>query len=319
MKRIVLLIASVAGLAAAAHAQPAYMNYQGRLLDAGGQPLEFNIYDSPNGTNRVWGPFLCDTNSGDGHAARAVVANGRFNVILGPNDTATRPLTGAFLEDERFVEIKVNGGDPILPRQQFLSAPYAMRAEFADHAGNAALATNALNADNLNQLPPTDYFLPPGMVAPFAGPTDNIPAGWLLCDGGQLATSAYPRLYAAIGTSWGSAAPGYFRLPDLRGLFLRGVSQDRNDGFQDPNRSSRTNAYAGGNTDNAVGSYQYDDLQSHEHKIKNSNSGGSDVHMAYYGDPGGALDPVNPHIFTQLYGGLETRPKNAYVNYIIKY
>src|SRR6266545_3937226 len=100
MKKNALLIAFIgSGLAATLCAQPALLNYQGRLSDAAGAPLsngtytlEFNIYDAANGGSNVWGPFLFDGNTGNGHAPRAVVLQGRFNVILGPTNTTGRPL-----------------------------------------------------------------------------------------------------------------------------------------------------------------------------------------------------------------------------------
>src|SRR5687767_11579554 len=94
MKHVLRTIVFAAALIATAHAQPAYVNYQGRLTDDIGQALPggayrltFNIYDAPTGGNLIWGPFLCDGVAGTGHSALAMVANGRFNVVLGPQDT----------------------------------------------------------------------------------------------------------------------------------------------------------------------------------------------------------------------------------------
>ena len=147
MKKTLSIMLLVTSLAATACAQPALINYQGRLLDAAGQPLangnyklEFNIYPSAAGGELVWGPFICDDGTGSGHAPKTVVANGRFNVILGPMDTAGRSLANAFSSPERFVEIKVNDGDPIQPRQQFLSAPYALQS------GSSSGVTAAISA-----------------------------------------------------------------------------------------------------------------------------------------------------------------------------
>jgi len=79
------------------------MNYQGRLTDASGNPLQdgqytitFDLYDGPVNGAKVWGPFAYDGGSGNGHGAKVDLVNGRFNVILGPNDTTSRPLSGAF-------------------------------------------------------------------------------------------------------------------------------------------------------------------------------------------------------------------------------
>lgn len=47
----------------------------------------------------------------------------------------------------------------------------------------------------------------------------TTPGGWLSCQGQSLLRSAYPALFAAIGTMYGSADSTHFNLPDLRGRF----------------------------------------------------------------------------------------------------
>ncbi|WP_273789985.1 phage tail protein [Bartonella sp. ML70XJBT] len=55
-----------------------------------------------------------------------------------------------------------------------------------------------------------------------------LPFGWLVCDGQAYLRSDYPALYDAIGTRWGgSDSWTKFNVPDLRGVFLRGVDDDR--------------------------------------------------------------------------------------------
>ncbi len=60
---------------------------------------------------------------------------------------------------------------------------------------------------------------PVGKVDAYAGAT--APAGWLLCDGSAVSRSAYPRLFALVGVTYG---PGNgsttFNLPDARGRVL---------------------------------------------------------------------------------------------------
>jgi len=144
-----------------AQAQPAYLNYQGKLTDNTGQPLangtvtlEFNIWDDANAGNQVWGPFYCDGVVGAGHTAPAIVVNGRFNVILGPTDTAGQPIQDVFTSSTLFLAITVNGTNSILPRQQFLSAPYAFKANHADTASSAATVADA-NVARLSSNPQT--------------------------------------------------------------------------------------------------------------------------------------------------------------------
>jgi hypothetical protein len=135
-----------AALLTTASAQPAYLNYQGRLTDNNGQPLpssgtnnlEFNIYTAATSGTLLWGPFLCDGGAGAGHAPRTIVSSGRFNVILGPTDTASRSITTIFTtNDTLFLEIRVNGA-AILPRQQFLTAAYAFEASHADQSSTVS-------------------------------------------------------------------------------------------------------------------------------------------------------------------------------------
>jgi microcystin-dependent protein len=76
-------------------------------------------------------------------------------------------------------------------------------------------------------------FVPSGVVMPFAGGT--APAGWLLCDGTEISQTTYANLYAAIsgsyntqrnpvtGNNWAAPSGGNFRIPDYRGIFLRGT------------------------------------------------------------------------------------------------
>lgn len=85
-------------------------------------------------------------------------------------------------------------------------------------------------------------------------------AGWLLCDGSEYNVKSLPSLYDKIGASWGASAPKIsFRVPDLRGLFVRGWNGDKNSTGQlgrDPDAMARSPLYSGGAAGNAVGSHQ---------------------------------------------------------------
>ena len=52
------------------------MNYQGRLTDANGNPLSdgqyvitFTLHNTPVGGDPIWGPYITDGGTGDGHTA----------------------------------------------------------------------------------------------------------------------------------------------------------------------------------------------------------------------------------------------------------
>jgi hypothetical protein len=160
--------------------------------------------------------------------------------------------------------------------------------------------------------------VPVGTVMAFAGPTTKIPAGWLLCDGSVYDAATEPQyaaLFQVIGTaSGGTTSLQTFNVPDYRGRFLRGVD---NDAGVDPDTASRTAPTTGGNAGGLVGSVQADELGSHSH--------GASWPLYSDGCCGGFA--IGNSSFTSVYegystlasGGNETRPKNVYVNYIIKY
>lgn len=180
-----------------------------------------------------------------------------------------------------------------------------------------------------------------GIVVAFAG--DDIPDGWVLCDG-KMVDRTQPRfskLFDAIGTIHGGDGNPLFQLPDYLGRFLRGVNHDAVDVFEgggsllrDPDADNRRAPGQNntGNPKNQVGSIQDDSFQSHAHPIHDPGhahqigvgAGGNKLegphgssHFRQMGTHWGAhTAPTN--IAIQAVGGTETRPKNAYVNWIIK-
>lgn len=82
---------------------------------------------------------------------------------------------------------------------------------------------SSLQANVENPLPPTQAIsdAPVGSIVAFAG--DELPLGWLVCDGSDVSRSEYSMLFDAIGETWG---PGdgstTFTLPDGRGRMFLG-------------------------------------------------------------------------------------------------
>lgn len=66
--------------------------------------------------------------------------------------------------------------------------------------------------------------MPTGMLISFAGSV--APDGWLLCDGREVSKTTYAKLYAVIGSTYGTAVDTVrnFVLPDLRGRNIVGTS-----------------------------------------------------------------------------------------------
>lgn len=224
------------------------------------------------------------------------------------------------------VELKDNGTWQEINKTQLLSVPYA------EVAGNAQAA-------------------PIGSIMPFAGTADKVPQGWLICDGTPISRTQYAALYAVIGTAWGYGDNSEkFNIPDLRGLFLRGVDGGRG---MDPDRNSRSVMNAGGLTNDNVGSYQDYMYSSHNHTAdavgKHYHGLMSDASNSKWGEAysygynnrtqvaylpyftsnyvyaynlgnGTITSQEGAHTHSiQSNGGYETRPRNANVYYIIKF
>jgi len=83
-----------------------------------------------------------------------------------------------------------------------------------------------------------ENLVPTGAMLPYAGLTP--PTGWLLCDGSIISNSDYPKLFAAIGYTYGkSLVAGQFKLPDLRGRMAIGFDDMSNGFFSSPGVANR--------------------------------------------------------------------------------
>ncbi|MDR1810582.1 MAG: phage tail protein [Prevotella sp.] len=159
---------------------------------------------------------------------------------------------------------------------------------------------------------------PAGSIMPFAGSDsdDNIPVGWMKCDGRELARLEYPGLYSAIGGVWGyDTATDKFRIPDLRGRFLMGANDDNGNNSLDD-----TDIGAG-----TLGTYLDDGFVSHYHLVSRITATAVGIYgvaatdkEAETGVPMYSLGGTTTRT-TGATGGSESRPKNVYVHYIIKY
>jgi microcystin-dependent protein len=107
-----------------------------------------------------------------------------------------------------------------------------------------------------------------------------------------------------------------FNIPDMRGLFPRGVDPTSN---RDPDAASRT-AINGSNAGAEIGSYQTDAITEHEHLIQlfgNPGFGGVGEFALPTGQYRNTIEISVLDGYTVV--STETRPKNLYVNYIIKF
>jgi microcystin-dependent protein len=144
--------------------------------------------------------------------------------------------------------------------------------------------------------------VPAGMVAPFAMRTP--PTGWLECNGATISRVSYAGLFANIGTGFGVGdGATTFRLPDLRGEFLRGWDNGR-----------------GVDSGRGHGSFQDHALQDHNHQYarpvsaSDADRGEQASLWSIDGGENGTTAGVNSGKYSH-----ETRPRNVALTFCIRY
>ena len=130
-------------------------------------------------------------------------------------------------------------GDTVLPAtlNQLAQSTVALTAGSivdADVSASAAIALSklatgalptAITVASANMVTATaQALLPAGAVMAFA--MNSAPAGWLAANGEAVSRSTYATLFAAISTTHGSGdGSTTFNVPDLRGIFVRGLGR----------------------------------------------------------------------------------------------
>ncbi|AKL97573.1 putative bacteriophage tail fiber protein, e14 prophage [Endomicrobium proavitum] len=178
---------------------------------------------------------------------RTVVVNdGIFVSTLSPTiELGTFP--------DLWLEITIDN-KTLSPREKIMAQAYALHSQSAELLSvssgeiqvkiGTSTAFIGISKNRLYVKSPTplgnEYIgVPAGTVIAFAG--SNIPVGYFECKGDWKFIAEYPELYSAIGSTYndGESRSGQFRLPDFRGMFLRGNGSYK-DGLPIPHPSFST-------------------------------------------------------------------------------
>lgn len=210
------------------------------------------------------------------------------------------------------------------------TAGSAVSAESAERAskdgnGNSITGTYATKEELANTNNELKSIVPVGVIYPFGGSDEKVPAGYLPCDGREVSRTQYSALFNVIGTSFGNGDNvSTFNVPDLRECVPVGIGT----------RSSGVSTH----DTYALGQFKDDQFKSHNHDA--SITGGEHSHSVRTGRDGPYLPAVAPgghaYFATGGYertstdghshgitisnrGGETTHGKQVGVNYIIKY
>jgi hypothetical protein len=210
------------------------------------------------------------------------------------------------------VVLKEDAGDIEIAHAPLLSVPYAESSKQADNG------------------------MPIGAIIPYAGAvpdnSDDITvygcAGtWRLCNGAEYDPLEFTSLHLVLNDAWGTN-----RLPDLRGVFMRGTNYTAADAYADPDVAVRDRRGTDDDAGNEVGTFQSYAVQNVTGYIGDFNT-----YAAFHGTSTGPFKNTWSKTGTGIGSGssdsyhridfdlsrttptsTETRPVNATVNFIIR-
>lgn len=319
MKKLILIIACLAVMTANAQNSGLGFNYQAVVRNANGVllantdvNLRVSLYPGQEAATPTW----VET-----HTAHTDIS-GSFGINVGSGERDASSIVSNYTD--------VN----------FAAIYYWLKIEIQEGNSYREVSFSRLPSSPYAEVAYNATLYPAGMISPFAGPVENIPYGWMLCDGSEISRTEYANLYNAIGVCWGTGdGSTTFNLPDMRGMFLRGVSGDSGNDADANGRIVLNDN--GGNTGNQVGSYQSDAIRNitGTFSIRNNPSGNprgnitdtsgaiyannatSGAYSKFAGDSQSYTGNTLAHIDASrsVPVGSDNRPKNVYVNYIIKY
>jgi|LakMenEpi03Aug12_release.lakeMendotaPanAssembly.Ray.scaffolds.fasta_scaffold246068_2 microcystin-dependent protein len=157
--------------------------------------------------------------------------------------------------------------------------------------------------------------VPVGGVQIYAGLSNNIPTGYLLCNGASISQTTFSKLFSVIGNTYlngRTSSSTTFYLPDLRGMFVRGVGTNT--------------TYSGVAGALTTGTYQTSSVENHFHYYQRPNdainvaaAGAINNSSVWDNQTGTSATSQETYNGTGTLMTDETRPHNISMNYIIKF
>lgn len=245
---------------------PQVINYSGTLTNISGSPvpdgtynIEFYVYGVPTGGTPLWTEKWSSTAT---PSSPVLVTGGAFNVMLGA--ITAFPIDFFAKNPNTYLGIKVGADSEMLPRQKIASVGYAFTA------GNG---------------------VPKGGVIMWSGAVNQIPDGWVLCNGANGTPDLRDRFVVGAGNNYASNLTGGNSAINLGHAHNVGISEAGNhahggtttgpNDFSDRNKTDSHSLY---NTPS----------NSHIHTI---NSDGSHAHSAWTDSQLSSAQDIRPPFF----------------------
>ena len=163
--------------------------------------------------------------------------------------------------------------------------------------------------------------VPTGSIHAMAG--NNVPSGYLKCNGQAVSQTQYAALYAIIGSTYGQTATT-FNLPDLRGEFIRGWADNRSDldagrgfGTNQGDQNKQHSHSATSNVSDPGHHHAYIDQQAHNEGYRPWKAGDNDCGQRNK-NTNNAFTGISVTTTVHSSGGSEARPYNIAMLYVIK-
>jgi microcystin-dependent protein len=319
---------------------PAQITYQGTLKQRGVPAngiiqMEFQIINLDNSIT-YW----------NSQPINVPVTQGLFSQLLNPQNTLNPQNPLDWENTTPYIQVTINPTTQpvtLAPAEPITTTMFSL---VAATVVDASVSTQKIadGAVTQQKLAASIGIVPAGTIVAYGGIND--PPGWLICDGREVNRTTFASMFSAVGVAFGSGnGTTTFNIPDFRGRFLRGQNQSTG---RDPDSSTRTTMSSGGNPGDAIGSVQSQQIIAHAHTINDpGHNHNLPVGEGQFGlirrsvagepntvDSADATDSGNqpdlsttpssiiPNSTTGItinsFGGSETRPINAYVNWIIR-
>ena len=172
---------------------PNEIRYNGKLKEFGEvtngtKTMNFKIYDQLTGGTAKW----------ESGGKSVKVSSGIFSYVFSPDETQID-----WSKKDFYLEIVIDG-KVLSPREKLTSVPYSLHSTSADN-----ITSKTKEQDFSVNIGGTNYYLvPKGAIIIWSGSVNNIPSGWVLCDGTNGTPNLTDRFVLGAGSNYSVGSTG---------------------------------------------------------------------------------------------------------------